>query len=112
MPVPYTRGMHNTCTYWAPGIPDGEGGKTYGAPQIFACRWQRKTTTYRAPVTGELRVGDHVVYISGEVLTGGYLAEGDQTAAASPQVADAKTILSVQKSPSFAGDRELIKVIA
>ena len=110
MIAPYVNNMPGQFTYWAPGLPDGQGGESYGLPVLASCRWQRKTTMYRS-ASGELRVGNHVVYISQDVAEGGWLAEGDQTASPSPVPVFGKKILYVQKSPSLSYDRELIKVV-
>lgn len=106
----FTRYMPHVATYWSPGVSDGFGGTSYGAPIAIQCRWQDSTDLFRAP-SGEETASEAIVYPDRELAIGGVLAREDQTATPDPANADgAKEIRQVGKSPSLGGDVVLHKV--
>ena len=104
--APYTRGMNQDATYWAPGVNDGVGGKAYGSAVAVQCRWQDKAVRFRSPSGDEL-TSSSIVYVNTEVLPEGKIALGTHVGA---PPSDAKDIIQVDKSPSYHGNKQLIKV--
>lgn len=105
----YTDDMPHTATYWALTGVDGFNKPTYANPVTLACRWQNKAELVRTPEGREV-VSASVIYPEYEVLVGGCLALGDQTATADPQtLAAANEIISVGSSPDLDDDYTLWK---
>lgn len=93
------------ATYWPPDRPDGYGGDAAGSPEPRKCRWQRKSTQF-LDQHGELAMSDSVVYLSGDVLVGGFLALG-----ANADADDRAQIRRVDISPSLDGNSQLVKAM-
>ena len=64
-----------TCTYWAPGTPDGFGGFTWPAPDELACRWDERITMVRDG-NGVERVSNATVLVVDKVDADGMLYLG------------------------------------
>lgn len=107
MPAPYTRHMHQTATYWPPGVNDGFGGLTYGAPESRACRWQNKSVLFR-DASGREVMSDAVVYVAEPVAMAGKLLLGESSDLEPPETA--KEIRQLDGSPDLRAARELHKV--
>jgi len=108
--TPYTEGMYQTATYWAPNGSDGFGGATFAAPILITCRFQTVTTLIRSAQGQELATSS-IAYTDRKLLEEGYFAEGDHTSVADPrQYADAALILTSNASPSLDATEVLYKV--
>lgn len=113
----YTLGMNQTATYWAPGEPDGVGGRSFLAPVTILCRWQDTAKLYRT-AQGEERVSEAIVYPDRELVVGGFLALGDFTTDIDsdgqlhPDDAEgnAKEIRALGVSPDISASMQLNKV--
>lgn len=115
-----TEDMHQDATYWSPGINDGFGLISYGAPSLIKCRWQNQNTLFR-DAHGREVTSEAVVYVASEVLLRGKIALGDFTrdsgaekGTSSPvdpsSIAGAREIRGIARSPSLSADEELLKV--
>lgn len=107
MAVAYTRHMRQTATYWPPGVNDGYGGLTYGAPEARACRWQNKAVLFR-DAQGREVMSESIVYVAEAVEMAGKLLLGVSTADEPPEAA--KEIRQLDRSPDLRNARELHKV--
>lgn len=87
-----TNDYKQPVTYWAPGVPDGWGGTTYGAPMLFMCRWQEVSERFIDSAGVEV-VSRAKVWSKVDVETGGYLALGDHTSRADPTSVDGAFII-------------------
>ena|SRR3990167_2452926 len=94
------RGYRQTLTYWARTGTDGYGEETFAAPAIVYGRKENKQENIRL-LSGEETISKAVVYAHDEVAIGGYIAEGDLTASASPITASADEIRAIAKIPSL-----------
>lgn len=101
--------MHQTCTYWAQGAWDADGGSYASvAPVLLGCRWQDQQKLIRD--SGGLEVmSSAVVYTPQAVAMAGKLMPGDQTAQATPP-AGARSVLSVGQATTMAGTVDHWKV--
>lgn len=76
--TPYTDNMFQEATYWPPGVNDGFGGVTFGAPVLIMCRWQDNAVLFR-DFQGREETSSAIVYPSQPLEVRGYLALGDFT---------------------------------
>lgn len=72
-----------TITYWAPGSVDEFGDTTVATPVTMKGKWEERAELFLGP-DGEEKRGNTVVYLDSDVVNGGFLAQGDQTAQADP----------------------------
>lgn len=72
------------CTYWAPGVPDGFGGTSWGEPQVLDCRWQAQQKMIRDK-EGLEKVSEAVVYLAQEVNLSGRLYLGESADLTPPE---------------------------
>lgn len=87
-------------TYWSEDVIDGFGNRTFKAPVILQGRWEERTDLEIA-FEGEVKPSKAVVYLQSDIVLGGFLALGDQTATADPNSLDAAFIIkSFTKMPS------------
>lgn len=87
---PSTRNLNQDVTYWAPGDPNSVGDygyKNFAAPVKLVGRWETKTQLAKN-TAGEEFVSNATVFLPSDIIIGGYLAEGDQTAFADPGTYD------------------------
>lgn len=75
-----TRNLRQIVTYWSPGVPDGFGGITFGAPIQIKGRWEDRTDLFIDPQGKEVRSAARV-YVVQDVALRGYLFLGTSTAA-------------------------------
>lgn len=110
---PYTRGLRQTATYWAPGVNDGFGGVSYLSPTVIRCRWQEASELFRDQ-SGDQVVSNAVVYVDSVLETRGYLALGDLTDEQNYMhptlIEGAREIRQVGSSPSLSASVQLNKV--
>ena len=115
--VAYTRGMAQFATYWSPGVPDGEGGMSFGNPIVVRCRWQDDAVLFRN-AQGQEVTSSSVVYVDRELEVGGLLAESDLSDDFSSEgwldpntlYGAAREIRGLAASPSYGGLQTLHKV--
>lgn len=107
--TPYTRNMHQTATYWAPGMNDGMGDLVFGAPVLIKCRWQDKMTLIR-DAQGRQVPSRAIVYSDRKLDPQGMIILGDLTNLTNPRAAGAMEILATGSSPSLRATTELHKV--
>lgn len=88
-------------TYWAASGNDGFGGKAFSAPVLLMCRYELRQDIARNAV-GEEVVARSRAWVPSDVVEGGYLALGDQTASADPTVVSgAEEIVAFIKIPDI-----------
>ena len=108
--IPYTAGLNQTATYWAPGANNGFGGVAFGAPILVSCRFQTVTSLARSAQGQEL-ITSSVVYVDRKLAEQGYICEGDHTMVADPRtISDASLIITSNQSPSLDATEVLYKV--
>lgn len=101
----YTRNMTQTATYFAPLGETAFGLQQYDTGVNVVCRWQDKTDLTKDSEGREV-VSTSTVYVGTEVAVRGRLKLGaDET------IDDAKEIISISRSPSLDGSKELLKVM-
>ena len=77
------------------------GGKTFAAPVLMTCRYQKRSD-YARNAMGEEVVARSVVWTPSDVSEGGYFAEGDLTASADPtSVSGPQEIVAFIKIPDI-----------
>lgn len=100
-------------TYWAPGVPDGYGGVTYGAPLALKGRWEDKQEEYlNAKLEEEL--SNAIVFFPSSVNIqndGGYLYNGASVATDPTKVANAFRIAQVLKTPDLRNVKMELRVV-
>ncbi len=77
--------MSQTCTYWPPGVFDGEK-YAFGFPQTLACRWQDVTKLVRDK-SGKEVVSAATVYLAQTVDSRGRLLLGTSSSSSPPVTA-------------------------
>lgn len=100
--------LNQTATYWAPGVPDGFGGITWGPPQQLRCRWQQKQQLVRAKA-GDERVSQAVVYMTQPIDLGGRLYLGS-TAELDPTTLQSYEPMAVEQAVGLDGSAVYWKV--
>ncbi len=73
------------ATYWGGAVPSGTGGYTYDAPVTVLVRWEERTEQFTNEV-GDLEISNAVVWVSQDMNVNEYLALGDHTATADPDL--------------------------
>lgn len=97
-----TEHMHDTATYWGPGVNDGYSGLTFPAPVAITCRWQVENKKF-VTVTGNEKVSIAAVYPDRELQTGGWLYLGTSAAADPRTVNGAHEIMQFRGMPDLSG---------
>jgi len=99
--------LRQKITYWAPGTPDGFGGRSYVAPASLTARWEDRVNLF-VDNSGNESVSDAVVYLGSAVVVKGYLYNGVSTSTAPPD--GAREIKRVDKTPTLNAQYALWKV--
>lgn len=94
------RNLKQTITYWAPGAPDGFGGKAYNAPTNIKGRWEDRVQNIMDN-SGQETVSNATVYLSSDVAVHGYLFNGNSTASSPVGLSGAYEIKRVDKTPTL-----------
>jgi hypothetical protein len=95
------RNLKQDLVYWAPGTPDGFGGKTFITPVAILGRWEDRTNLFIDSNGNESRSSSRV-YLKQDVVLEGYLFLGTSTASDPLTVAGAKEIRDFRKIPDLA----------
>ncbi len=80
-----------TAVYWAPGTPDGYGGRNWVAPVEIACRWEDKAIRITEP-NGEEIISRAKILVTQDVLEQGMLYLGTLADLSPSEEADPKTV--------------------
>jgi hypothetical protein len=110
-----TRNLNQTAVYWGTPASDGQGGRTFDEPIDIDCRWENVNELF-VDGQGQERRSSAVVYVSVDVVVGGYLYLGTLTDLDSSEeddplsVNDAKEIRRFDTTPSLKGDRSMRKI--
>ncbi len=94
------RNLKQAVTYWPPSTADAYGRSTYGPPVKIRGRWEDKVELF-IDAQGREDRSEAVVYVSRDVVNGGYLYLGVSTNADPTVVAGAKEIRQTGKSPTL-----------
>lgn len=103
-----TRLLVQDAVYWAPGAPDGYGGRTYATPAELKCRWEDTARRARGP-DGEEFITTAVVWVDEDLALGGLLylgtlADLTDSEEADPQpVGGALAVRQFEKIPDLRG---------
>lgn len=98
------------ATYWAPGIPDGFGSRSWAVPVTVNCRWQ-DSGDREIDDQGQEFITRAVVYPDADLSRNGMLYKG-VTAETDPMSLDgAYTIRSVRQSENPSGGIVVRKVL-
>jgi hypothetical protein len=82
------RNLKHEITYWGPQTSiDGYGVASMAAPVLIKGHWEDSNQEVQSP-TGSTFISRAVVYADRDLIIGGYLAQGDQTAYADPHAVD------------------------
>lgn len=84
------RNLRQDITYWAPAAQNAYGERTFDTPVVLKGRWEDQIDLARN-MQGEEITSKASVYLSGDVIEGGWLAPGDQTDLADPRQAVGST---------------------
>jgi len=103
----YARNMPDKCTYWTPGVPDGFGGVSYGAPVTVKCRWQ-DTQQLAIDSDGEQFTTQSIVYPAADVPLKAMLAKG-VSVSATP--VGAHEVRNVGSTHNLSGSKTITKVM-
>ena len=75
--------LKHTITHWPVTGSDGYGGFTFGAPTVFIGRWEDRAEQYKDDMNEE-HISRAIIYMSGDVNVGDYLANGNYCNIAQP----------------------------
>lgn len=97
-----TRMLKQKATYWAPAALNEFGQTAFASPVELSCRWEGKLGE-RITLDGDTKVSNAKVYVSADVVVGGYLWLGTvETAPSDPKLDKmAYEITSFDKTPNF-----------
>lgn len=111
----FTSGLNQTAVYWDNPTNDGYGGRTFDDPAEVDCRWEERKELF-IDTTGQEQQSSAIVYVSEDVVVGGYLFLGDLGDLSSGEEADPQTaentyeIRGFNKSPDKKADDFMRKV--
>jgi hypothetical protein len=94
------RNLKATLTYWSPSSEDNFGAVSFGAPITLRGRWEERSERVRKPNGDELE-STAVVFVDRDLLTGGFLIEGDFTFQPDPHAVGAKEIQALATVPDI-----------
>ena len=95
----FPRGLKQTATHWSPGVPDGYGGSTYGAPVSMVCKWEERAVLFRDD-KGDETISKAVVFLPSDVGIGDYLFLGESVVA-DPTTIDAHEVRQFSSIPDL-----------
>lgn len=98
-----------SATYWAPGAPDGFGGKSFSAPVTIKCRWTFKEDMIINDQGDEI-LSRGFLYSDTVIALGGYLYLGVSATADPTTIQDAFIALKKLDTPSLNNSQTLRKV--
>lgn len=104
--------FYQTLTLWASGGLNLDGDKSFTAPCLLSGRHETKIETVLSP-DGEEAKASEVFFTSEALAAGDWIAEGNQTAFATPLgLAAARQIISLKKIPALRGTETLYQAFA
>jgi hypothetical protein len=95
-----TRNLKQTVTYWGPGAPDGYGGRVYDAPILMMGRWEDRQS-FVFDKDGKQIISTARVYLTNDVVIGGFLFLGTDSSTDPTTVDGAREIQAFNKSPNL-----------
>lgn len=106
--------LHQTATYFAPGVPNGFGKLSFDAvtPVIIAVRWEGRQVLFR-DAQGRESMSKAIIYTETQVELGGFLALGNVGTATGldPRATSANEIRQIGQSPSLRAAQTLFKAM-
>lgn len=113
----FSRLLKQTATYWG-ASPSAYGGMSFDAPIAVTCHWDDVRENI-LDAQGREVVSEARVYVSGDLVVGGYLALGDYSASTSSTTtgdeptftpsSSARPIVKFEKKPNLKGT-EFVRV--
>jgi hypothetical protein len=95
-----TRNLRAQLTYWSPASENNFGAVVFGAPILLRGRWEEHIDRVRKP-SGDEVISTAKAFVDRDVLTGGFLLEGDFTTQSDPHAVGAKEILALVTVPDI-----------
>lgn len=99
-----------TMTYWAPGVPDGFGSRSWAAPITIKCRWQDQSDR-EIDDTGVEFITRAVIYPTQTLELHGMVYKGVSSATDPMTEDNAYTIRSVRLSQNPSGSKVVHKIL-
>jgi hypothetical protein len=95
------KNLHQDITYWPPSGGQNEFGHAImGTPEVIKGRWENMNQQIRKP-SGEEVMSRAEVFVDRDLQISGFLAQGDQTAAADYIAAGALEIQDFRTTPDL-----------
>lgn len=107
----FASNLHQTLTYWAPGVRDQYGAATYAVPVSKNCRWESKTTTMLNK-QGEEFVTKSRIFLAEPLDMDGFVLLGDSASTDPRTIPGAIEIQQTDTQPDLRNAKTLYTVFA